>query len=153
MQFAGLNYVFITAIMYTGAGIGKRAVPDVFSTRQGSYSRPRAQFFPYQDLPRPSNIYFFHLELLVWIWKKKQERRVSCLQNIMSFCRKLLRVEVKFFLSLFPLWSQSINFNVWRFLAHFHLVKMLTNIFARFWISCYIYSAERLRTVFRIAKC
>ena len=47
MQFAGLNYVFIRAIMYTGGGgRGKeKTVPDVFITRQGSYSRPRTQFF------------------------------------------------------------------------------------------------------------
>ena len=28
-------------------------MPDVFSTRQGSYSRPRTQFLSYKDLPRP----------------------------------------------------------------------------------------------------
>ena len=28
-------------------------MPDVFSKRQESYSRPRAQFFSYKDLPRP----------------------------------------------------------------------------------------------------
>ena len=45
MQFAGLYYVFITAIMYTGGGeLEEKTVPDVFGTRQGSYSRPRAQF-------------------------------------------------------------------------------------------------------------
>ena len=65
MQFAGLNYVFIRAIMYSGWGsIGKNML-HVFSTRQGSYSRPRAQFFSYKDLPRPLNNFFFLLKLLV----------------------------------------------------------------------------------------
>ena len=33
-------------------------MPDVFSIRQGLYSRPRAVFFYHKDLTRPLNIFF-----------------------------------------------------------------------------------------------
>ena len=90
MQFAGLYYVFITVIMYTGGGGGVgKTVSDVFSTRhvQGSYSRPRAQFVSYKDLLRPLIICFLPSEIArLNLEKERRARRASCLQNIMSFC-------------------------------------------------------------------
>lgn len=38
-------------------------MPDVFGRRQGSYSRLRAQFFSYKDLPRPLNNCFLPSEI------------------------------------------------------------------------------------------
>ena len=60
---------------------------------------------------------------------------------------------VKFHFSICPFWSESTYFNLWIDSLHIlYHVKMLSNILARFWISCDIYSAVKFRTVFPIAK-
>ena len=62
MQFAGLNYVFIRAIMYTGEGRGGEyrkklclmsSVQEMGRTQDLGHS-----FFYYNDLPRPLNSFF-----------------------------------------------------------------------------------------------
>ena len=73
---------------------------DVFSTRQGSYSRPRAQFVSYKDLPIPLINCFLPSEIAGLNLEKETGNKSIMLQNIMSFSRRLLRVDVKLF---FPL--------------------------------------------------
>ena len=86
MQFAGLNYVFITAIMNTGGRYRKKTVPDVFGTRQGTYSRLQAQFFSYKDLPRPLNNCFLPSEIARLNLEKETGKKSIMLTKYIS-CR------------------------------------------------------------------
>ena len=59
MQFAGLNYVFITAIMYTGrGGIGKKLCPMSSVQDKGRIRDLGHSFLYYKDLSRPLNNIF-----------------------------------------------------------------------------------------------
>ena len=86
MQFAGLNYVFIRAIMYTGGGGGRyrkklrlmSSVQDKGRTQDLGHSF----FFYYKDLHRPLIIFFsWNCSFEFGKKKRKEEHhayKISC---------------------------------------------------------------------------
>ena len=67
-------------------------MPDVFGTTQGSYTRPRAQFYSYKDLPRPLNIFFLPSEIVRLNLEKETGRKSIMLTKYhVVFLRASLR--------------------------------------------------------------
>ena len=75
-------------------------MPDVFGTRQGSYSRPRAQFFSYTDLARPLNNFFLPSEIVRLNLEKETGKKSIMLTKYHFVLLKASSSVVKFFFSL-----------------------------------------------------